>query len=491
MADIVVVGEVSDWPVPAAGYEVVPARAYLTDRRFAEHPRMRVINACRSFRYQKVGYYVSLLATARGHKPLPALATVQEVRTLEVARLLAQDIDDALQATAATIDPARTTFEVDSYFGRDPTERFSKLADELFERFPAPLLRAVFKKGKDGRWQLHAVSFLSPDEIPPEHHATLGAAAAAHFAHHARPSRPRPAPYDLAILADADDATPPSNPEALQRMVRAAESVGFAAEIIDRRDYARLPQFDALFIRETTAVNHRTYRFAQRAAAEGLVVIDDPESILRCTNKVFLAEMLARYEVPAPPTAIVHRSNVAEVAERIGFPLILKQPDSSFSLGVVKVDDRSAYEQAIAQMLRRSELVVAQAFTPTDFDWRVGVLARQPLFAAKYYMARGHWKVVVEAGTPQEATGISEAVTLHQVPPAVMEVAVRAANLMGDGLYGVDLKEIDGKPYVVEVNDNPSLDAGSEDALLGPELYVAIAREFRRRIEQKRSKVPK
>src|SRR5690606_28871606 len=117
---------------------------------------------------------------------------------------------------------------------------------------------------------------------------------------------------------------------------------------------------------------------------------------------------------------------------RIGFPLILKQPDSSFSLGVVKVDDRGSYERAIAQMLKRSELVVAQAFTPTEFDWRVGVLARQPLFAARYYMARGHWKVVVEAGTPEEATGVSEAVTLHQVPPAVMEAAVRAANLMGD-----------------------------------------------------------
>ncbi len=49
-----------------------------------------------------------------------------------------------------------------------------------------------------------------------------------------------------------------------------------------------------LFIRETTYVDHHSFRFSRRAEAEGLVVIDDPQSILRCTNKVFLAEAFAR-----------------------------------------------------------------------------------------------------------------------------------------------------------------------------------------------------
>ena len=62
-------------------------------------------------------------------------------------------------------------------------------------------------------------------------------------------------------------------------------------------------EFDALFIRETTLVNHHTYRFARRAASEGLVVIDDPESILKCTNKVFLAELLSRHKMPMPQDA--------------------------------------------------------------------------------------------------------------------------------------------------------------------------------------------
>ncbi len=58
-------------------------------------------------------------------------------------------------------------------------------------------------------------------------------------------------------------------------------------EFITKTDVGRLAEFDALFIRATTAVNHYTYRMAQKATALGLVVVDDTESILRCTNKVF------------------------------------------------------------------------------------------------------------------------------------------------------------------------------------------------------------
>jgi glutathione synthase/RimK-type ligase-like ATP-grasp enzyme len=83
-------------------------------------------------------------------------------------------------------------------------------------------------------------------------------------------------------------------------MIKAAASVGINARLITHQDAARLLEFDALFIRETTAVNHHTYRLARRAQHEGLVVIDDPLSILRCTNKVFLAELLQKNKISTP-----------------------------------------------------------------------------------------------------------------------------------------------------------------------------------------------
>lgn len=64
-------------------------------------------------------------------------------------------------------------------------------------------------------------------------------------------------------------------------------------------------------------------------------------------------------------------------------------------------------------------------------------------------------------------------------------MALRACNLIGDGLYGVDLKTFAGKTYVIEVNDNPNIDAGHEDQVLKEELYKRIMASFLRRIENR------
>lgn len=58
--------------------------------------------------------------------------------------------------------------------------------------------------------------------------------------------------------------------------------------------------------------------------------------------------------------------------------------------------------------------------------------------------------------------------------------------LSGDGLYGVDLKQIGEEVKVIEVNDNPNLDAGVEDAVDDGTLYRTLARFFRERIESAR-----
>ena len=63
------------------------------------------------------------------------------------------------------------------------------------------------------------------------------------------------------------------------------------------------------------------------------------------------------------------------------------------------------------------------------------------------------------------------------------EIAVKASNLIGNGLYGVDLKADDHGVYIIEVNDNPNLDAGVEDAVLKDELYNRVIAEFVGRLD--------
>jgi glutathione synthase/RimK-type ligase-like ATP-grasp enzyme len=290
----------------------------------------------------------------------------------------------------------------------------------------------------------------------------------------------------LAILQDINDPEPPSDSRALHHFAQAAVSLGIDTELIDKNDYGRLAEFDALFIRETTSVNHHTYRFARRAVAKKMVVVDDPESILKCSNKVFLAEILEHNHILIPQTLIVHKDNMNEVEGKLGLPCILKQPDSSFSQGVVKVETDAELQSEITKLLTKSDLIIAQKFLPTPFDWRVGIFDRQPLFLCKYFMAKKHWQIIKrDAKGMKTADGIFQTMPIEHAPDQLIRTALKAANLIGDGLYGVDIKEIGKKFYVIEINDNPNIDAGVEDASLREELYLRIMRVFLRRIEHR------
>jgi glutathione synthase/RimK-type ligase-like ATP-grasp enzyme len=269
---------------------------------------------------------------------------------------------------------------------------------------------------------------------------------------------------------------------ALRKFERAARQVGFDVDFLNREDYGRLAEYDALFIRETTLVNHYTYRFSSRAAAEGLVVIDDPESIVRCANKVYLAELLRRHKVPMPETLVVHKGNVGSIERELGLPCVLKQPDSAFSKGVVKVSTPEELATATERLLATSDLIVAQRFTPTDFDWRIGVFERQPLFACRYHMARGHWQIVRSGPGRREVWGKVETIPVEEAPTPVVRAAVRAARAVGDGFYGVDVKQSGRRVYVMEVNDNPNVDAGNEDRVLGAALYRTVMGAMMRRV---------
>ncbi|MCH5375820.1 MAG: RimK family alpha-L-glutamate ligase, partial [Planctomycetes bacterium] len=292
--------------------------------------------------------------------------------------------------------------------------------------------------------------------------------------------------YDLAILHNPQESNPPSDEKALKKFERAANALGLSCEFINRDDYARLAEFDALFIRETTFVNHHTYRFARRAASEGLVVIDDPDSIVRCTNKVFLAELLRRHRLPMPPTMVVHKGNVDSVAAEMGLPCVLKQPDSAFSLGVVKVETEQELNDELKRLLAESELVIAQGFLPTTFDWRIGILDRRPLYACKYFMAPRHWQIMRHDGQTTHY-GKWETLPVELAPRAAVRSALKAANLVGDGLYGVDVKESNGEFYIIEINDNPTIETTVEDGILRDELYNRIMSVFLNRIEQRKS----
>jgi len=486
MKILFVVNHPRDWPLPLAGVEIVPARAYLTDERYCRSADTKVFNLCKSYRYQRRGYYVSLLGEARGHKPLPDIKAIEDLQSGRAVDVINDALADAVAKAFA--GETRDSVALTVCFGRDPARRHEQLCEQLFNLLHVPLLRVRFERS-DGRWLARSAQALQAGEIDGIDFAQVAQAAADCLrGHRQRDREPAARRPTLAILHTPGQAGEPSNAAALLKFQEAAEVLGMRVAVIGRGDIERLPEFDALFIRDTTNVNHYTYEFSRRAALAGMVVMDDPDSILKCTNKVYLAELLAHHGIPTPKTLLIHRDNLERIVPTLGLPCILKQPDGAFSHGVVKAETREELDAIVAGMLASSELILGQEYLPTDYDWRIGILDRKPLFACKYHMVPGHWQII-RHGEDGAAEGHTEAVPLEAVPAQVTATALAAANLIGDGFYGVDLKQRGQHCTIIEINDNPNVDAGNEDGVRRDALYRDIMDVFRCRIELRKGSI--
>ena len=470
MPKIIVVDKPESWGFSFEEVEVITPEAYISKSEYQTAKNLKIINLCKSYQYQSEGYYVSLLAEARDHKVLPGISTIQDFRFPSILRDDLLYFDELIQNSFK--NEANDKIEFNIYFGSSVAENLNKVALQLFQLVQAPCLRAVFSKKV--KWVLQSIRPISLNEVPDSDRLLLIQSLEKYFLRK-REFRPDKKKYDLAILVDPTDKNPPSDDRALRRFYKAGINAGFNTEFITKDDFDQLIQYDALFIRETTNVNHHTFRFAKKAQSLGLAVIDDPDSILKCTNKVYLFELLNANRIMTPKSFVMTEDNCDEVTQIIPFPFILKQPDGAFSKGVVKIDNASEFKKTRALMFEKSDLLIAQEFLPTKFDWRVGIIDGQVLYVCKYFMATKHWQIV-NWGSKKETTreGDVESIAVDQAPSGLLKVALKATSLIGRGLYGVDMKEVEGKFYVIEINDNPNIDAGVEDKILKDKLYSTI-----------------
>jgi glutathione synthase/RimK-type ligase-like ATP-grasp enzyme len=214
-------------------------------------------------------------------------------------------------------------------------------------------------------------------------------------------------------------------------------------------------------------------------------VIDDPMSMIRCTNKVFLMELLGSNRIPMPQTVLLaDNSDLQRAMDELGLPLVLKIPDGSFSRGIHLISGQDEFRRVADELFEETDLLLAQRFLPTEFDWRVGILGGEPLFVCQYRMARGHWQIVKHRPDGSSHEGGFSTFDLDQAPPELIDMAVRAAKPIGDGFYGIDIKQTRDGFVVMEVNDNPNLEHGIEDAVGKDEIWMRLLKWFIDRFEK-------
>jgi len=485
---VIVVEKSSDWGSYYPSDNVVAASDYLKEPVVADDERVQVINLCRSYKYLGIGYYVSLLAEARGHKVIPSVRTINDLRKRALYGLDIEDINQKLIRFLPEEGRDTTDFGVLLYFGETSYAPLADLCRQVFETFPCPILRIEFDREKV--WQISAIKPAGLHTLADPQEDSFAQALDKFSKKLWRKPRARKKfRYDIAMLADPAEPMPPSNKRALKQFIEAGKEIGIEVEAVTKNDYSRIAEYDGLFIRETTAIDNHTYRFANKAEKEGMVVIDEPGSILKCTNKIYLHDLLKSRKLPTPKTEILYRDDakrLAELPDVLGFPLVLKIPDGSFSRGIVKVETVDELRAAADELFQHTALVLAQEFMFTECDWRVGILDGQALYACQYFMSRGHWQIYNHGANATQKSGGFKTLPVREAPNDVIKLALKATAAIGDGLYGVDLKQTDGRTVVIEVNDNPSIDAGVEDAYLGEDLYRRIMEEFLRRMERKR-----
>jgi len=480
--NIIVVNQPRTWHFTDVNAKIISVKEYISNENYHTNNSLRIFNLCSSYQYQSYGYYVSLLASARGQRVIPNVTTIRDFSSIGIIRSISSEINDLMQSSLKSIKEDH--FSINIYFGQTNIRGLKKIALKLYQLFETPLFKVSLIK--DESWMIKKIQPLNLNKISEAEFIIANEFAQKYFnKKRFNKTRLTSYKYDLAILVNPNETTPPSCPQALNNFKIAANKKGIYTEFITKNDFDKINEFDALFIRETTSVNDHSYEISRLAYSEGLVVIDDPWSILRCSNKIYQNELFKQNKILTPKTTTLTKNLFQEKdLDDVNFPLVIKQPDSAFSLGISRADDKASALSILNELFKKSDMVICQEFMYSEFDWRIGIIDNLPLFACKYYMTEGHWQIYNwKEESEKEQSGNSETLPINAVPPHVLETALKAAALIGDGLYGVDLKEIDGKVYVIEVNDNPNIDSGIEDAFLKNKLYETIIDSIYNRID--------
>lgn len=484
---VILVDSLKDVSNTETPHKVMTVREYLTHPKLFTGAKPTILNLSRSYAYQGAGYYASLLAEARQHRVVPTVETMIELSRKQLYQHALPELEDRLNRCLRKMAPEAATglTRMLVYLGQMKEAALEPFARLLFDWFRAPVLEVVVEEGE---WRcIKRIRVLAVNDLEAAERAAFLTAVENYTTRPWRAPRQRALmKYAVAVLSDPKEELPPSSIASLKHMAKVAARHGVEVVPIGRGDLDKLAQYDALFIRETTNIDNHTYRFARRAVQEGMPVIDDPVSMIRCTNKVYLTELLASHGIATPKTIVLSSLKEAgDLEAKLGSPVVLKIPDGSFSRGVFRISGAEQIKEKLKELFQESAILLAQEYCPTDFDWRIGVLDGEPLFACQYLMAKKHWQIVRHETGKKAVEGGFKTVSLAEAPPAVIDIAVRAARLIGNGFYGVDLKVIGERIVVIEVNDNPNLEHGIEDQADKDAVWDQLIRWFVRRLEMR------
>jgi len=258
-----------------------------------------------------------------------------------------------------------------------------------------------------------------------------------------------------------------------RRLREAAVARGHQAKIVDTLRFAistehaapnlyydnkRLTAYDAVLPRIGASITYYGTAVVRQLEQMGVFCANTAGGIVNSRDKLRSLQILSRHDIGIPPTEFVRRKeDVLPAIERAGgAPVIIKLLEGTQGVGVILADTIKIAQAIIETLQSTRQNVLIQKFVAESKgkDVRALVVGDRVVAAMRRVAQGQEFRSNVHRG------GKAEPIELE---PAYEKTAVRAAQILGLRVAGVDMLEGEHGPQVMEVNSSPGLE-GVESA---------------------------
>ncbi len=215
----------------------------------------------------------------------------------------------------------------------------------------------------------------------------------------------------------------------------------------------RVRHCDAVIPRIGASVTHYGTAVVRQFEQMGVFCANSAIGISHARDKLRCLQILSRHDVGIPETAFVRdKKDVLPAIERVGgAPVIIKLIEGTQGVGVILADSKKIAEAIIETLQSAKQNVLIQKFVAESkgTDIRAFVVADRVVAAMRRTAQGQEFRSNVHRG------GKTESVTLDR---AFEEAAVRAAQIVGLRIAGVDMLESKNGPQIMEINSSPGLE---------------------------------
>lgn len=252
------------------------------------------------------------------------------------------------------------------------------------------------------------------------------------------------------------------------RLKEAAISRGYEVKVLDTLKFTidlergdphlfyrsrKLSPYDAVLPRIGASITYYGTAVVRQFEQMDVFCANSSLGIVNSRDKLRALQMLSRHHIGIPPTTFARqRADVLPAIERVGgAPVIIKLLEGTQGVGVILAENEQVAEAIIETLQSTRQNVLIQKFVAESKGRDIrAIVVGDRVVAAMRRVAQGQ-----EFRSNLHRGGKTEVVELSD---DYLQTAVRAAQIMGLRIAGVDMLEGKDEPLVMEVNSSPGLE---------------------------------